>query len=99
LRAEGFSCSLDVISRGLRTSTKKKIAIFDPKNIQISFTAVNFFLVFAHQNPGFRTGSGSAIRKNAESGSALNQCESTTLDSKRHRIPDPQQKIKVFLLF
>jgi hypothetical protein len=50
----------------------KLTAIFDPKNI------IHFF---GHQNPGFGTASGSAVRKNAGSGSgsALNQCGSTTL--------------------
>jgi hypothetical protein len=48
------------------------------------FTAVRFFLsIFGHLYPGFGTGSGAgsrfAIRKNAGSGSALNQCGSTTL--------------------
>jgi hypothetical protein len=40
-----------------------------------------FFLIFGYQNPGSGTGSGSTIRKNAGpvSGSALNQCRSTTL--------------------
>jgi hypothetical protein len=39
------------------------------------------FPIFGHQNPGFGTGSGSAIRKNAGagSGSALNQCGSAAL--------------------
>jgi hypothetical protein len=51
------------------------------KIIKIKFPVVNFFLIFGHQtlNPG----SGSAIRKNAASGSvsgsALNQCGSETL--------------------
>jgi hypothetical protein len=52
------------------------------KNIK-GFTAVNFFPTFGHLFPGFGTGSGAgsgiAIRKNAGSGSALNQCGSTTL--------------------
>jgi hypothetical protein len=40
---------------------------------------VLFFSMFGHQNAEFGTGSGSAIRKNAGSGSVLNQCGSTTL--------------------
>jgi hypothetical protein len=39
----------------------------DQKNT--SFFSCKFFSFFAHQNPGFGTGSGSAFRKNA--GSAL----------------------------
>ncbi len=84
-RAEGFSCSLCVLYVGLRTS-KFQISI---QNISKSLTAVNFSQFLSHQNPGFGTGSGSAIRKNAGSGSAirknagsgsaLNQCGSTTL--------------------
>jgi hypothetical protein len=42
------------------------------------FSAVNFFYIFGHQNPGFGTGSGSATRKTAGHESALNQCRSTT---------------------
>jgi hypothetical protein len=38
-----------------------------------------FFSIFGHQNPRSRTGSGSAIIKNAESGSALKKCGSATL--------------------
>jgi hypothetical protein len=46
------------------------------KNIKIKFPAVNL-LKFSSSNPG----SGSAIRKNAGSGSALNQCGPATLKS------------------
>ncbi len=35
--------------------------------------------MFGHQNPGLGTGSGSALKKNAGSGSALNECGFTTL--------------------
>jgi hypothetical protein len=45
LRAEGFSCSLGVLYRGL----------------EINFSAVTFYSIFVHQNPG--SGSGSAVRK------------------------------------
>jgi hypothetical protein len=38
-----------------------------------------FVEIFGHQNPGSGYGSGSAHRKNACSGSALNQCVSTTM--------------------
>ncbi len=57
MRAEGFSCSLCVHYGGLRISiiAKKYIKIYN----------CNFFSIFGHQNPGFGTGSGSAIRKNA----------------------------------
>ncbi len=75
LKAEGFSCDLCVLYGGLRIS---KFVIFDPKNIK-KFYRCNFFPIFGHQSAWFGTGSGSAIRKNAGSGSALNQCGSTTL--------------------
>jgi hypothetical protein len=75
LRAEGFSCSLCVLYGGPGI-TKLQFFI---KKISSSFSAVNFFPIFSHQHLGFRTESGSATRKNAGSGSALNQCGSTTL--------------------
>jgi hypothetical protein len=58
------------------------IAIFDPINIK-KFLSLTLLTIFGHQNPGFGTKSesGSAIIKNAGSGSALNQCGSTTLVS------------------
>jgi hypothetical protein len=42
------------------------------EKIYTFLSALNFFLIFGHRNPGSRTGSGSksAIRKNAGSGSA-----------------------------
>jgi hypothetical protein len=58
LRAEGFSCSLGVLYRVVGI---KKNAIFNHKNI--IFFQLNFSIIFGHQNPGSRTGSGSAIRK------------------------------------
>ncbi len=57
---------------------------FLSKNIN-KISCCNFFLIFGHQNPGsvigsgFENGSGSAVRKNAGSRSALNQCGSITL--------------------
>jgi hypothetical protein len=71
--AEGFSCSLCVLYGGLGMS---KLQLFIQK-ISNFFSCKFFSSIFGHQNPGFGTGSGSAIRKNA--GSALNQCGSTTL--------------------
>jgi hypothetical protein len=76
VKAEGFFCSLCVLYGGLRIS---KLQFYDPKNIKKSFTAINFLSIFGHQNPGFGSGSRSAIRKNAGSGSGLNQCGSTAL--------------------
>jgi hypothetical protein len=74
LRAEGFSCCATIME-----ALDKYIAIFDPKNIKMCYSC-KFFPIFGHQNPGFGTESGSvsgsAIRKNAGSGSALNQCGS-----------------------
>ena len=74
LRVEGFSCSLGVLYGGLWISKLQ----FLTKEIKIKFPAVNFFN-FRSSNPG----SGSAIGKNAGSGSvsgsALNQCGSETL--------------------
>ncbi len=69
LRAEGFSCSLGVLYGGLGISKWQ----FLIKNIKIKFPAVNLFQFIS--NPG----SGSAIRKNVGSGSALNRCGSETL--------------------
>jgi hypothetical protein len=77
LRAEGFSCSLAILYEGLEI--RKLQFLF--KNIYKIFSAVKClnFLVIKNQNPG--SGTGSAIRKNAESGSGstLNQCGSETL--------------------
>jgi hypothetical protein len=74
LRAEGFSCSLGVLYGGIGISK----LLFLIKKIEIKFPAINFFQ-FRSSNPG----SGSAIRKNAGSGSvsgsALNQCGSEIL--------------------
>ncbi len=61
LRAEGFSCSLDVLYRGQGISKWQ----FLINKIKIKFPTVNFF------QP--------AIRKNAGSRSAFNQCGSATL--------------------
>jgi hypothetical protein len=55
------------------------------KKIYIKFSTVIFLKLIGHQNPGSGTvsgsalGSGSVIRKNSVSVSALNQCGSTTL--------------------
>jgi hypothetical protein len=84
LRAEGFSCSLGVLYEGLGIS-KWQVLI---KKIKIKFPAVNFFKVLVLK-PWIRTRdpeSGSAIRKNAGSGSALNRCGSETLDNILERI-------------
>jgi hypothetical protein len=74
LRAEGFSCSLGFLYGGLGISKLQ----FLIKKIEIKFPVI-FFSNFRSSNPG----SGSAIRKNAGSGSvsrsALNQCGSETL--------------------
>ncbi len=72
-RAEGFSCSLGVLYGGLEINKLQ----FLIKKIEIKFPAINFFFNFWSSNPV----SGSAIRKNAGSGSvsALNQCRSETL--------------------
>jgi hypothetical protein len=79
--AEGFSCSLGVLYRGLGISKLQFNSIFYKKNP--IFSSFKFFLIFGHQNHGSRTGSesasGSAIRKNAGSASAFNQCGSAIL--------------------
>jgi hypothetical protein len=62
LRAEGFSCSLGVLYGGLGISKLQ----FLIKKIEINFQLQTFFN-FRASNPG----SGSTIRKNAGSGSAL----------------------------
>ncbi len=76
LRAEGFSCSLGVLYGGLGISKLQ----FLIKKIEMKFPAINFI----HQTLDPDPGSGSAIRKNAGSGSvsgsALNQCGSDTLN-------------------
>jgi hypothetical protein len=74
LRAEGFSCSLGVLYGGLGISKLQ----FLIKKIVIKFPAINFFN-FRSSNPGSGSGIRIAIRKNAGSGSALNQCGSETL--------------------
>ncbi len=83
LRAESFSCSLGILYGGLGISKLQ----FMIKKIEIKFPATNFFQfqVIKHwiriRDPDPE--SGSAIRKNAGSGSvsgsALNQCGSETL--------------------
>jgi hypothetical protein len=79
LRAEGFSCSLGVLCGGPGISKLQ----FLIKKIEIKFPATNFLSIFGHQSLDPDPGSGSAIRKNAGSGSvsgsALNQCGSETL--------------------
>jgi hypothetical protein len=53
------------------------------KKIEIKFPSIIFFSILGHQTLDPDPGSGSAIRKNAGSGSisgsALNQCGSETL--------------------
>jgi hypothetical protein len=81
LRAEGFSCSLGVLYGGLGISKLQ----FLIKKIEIEFPAIIFFSILGHLTLDPDPGSGSAIRKNAGSGSvsgsALNQCGSETLDT------------------
>ncbi len=85
LRAKGFSCSLCVLFGGLGI-TKYKIAVFLSKKYTI-FSAVSFS-IFSHQNPGFETGSGSA----------LNQCGSTTLPLPSKNSPRYCQNFGNFLI-
>jgi hypothetical protein len=72
LKAEGFSCRLDVLYEGLGMSI---LQFLKEKK-----SSGECFQIFGHQNPGSETGSGygSVLRKNAGSesvsGSALNQC-------------------------
>ncbi len=66
LRAEGFSCSLGVLYGGLGISKLQ----FLIKKIKIKISSCNFFVRFRSSN---------SIRKNAGSGSVLNQCGSATL--------------------
>ncbi len=49
LRAEGLSCSLDVLYEGLGISETQLIK----KNTKL-FSAVIFFIIFGHQNSGYR---------------------------------------------
>ncbi len=76
LRAEGFSCSLGVLYGGLGISKLQ----FLIKKREIKFPAIIFFSILGHQTLDPDPESGSAIIKNAGSGSALNQCGSETLD-------------------
>ncbi len=77
LRADGFTCSLGALYWGLGISKKQ----FLIKKIKSKFPALIFFQFYVTKpwirNPDPQ--SGSAIRKNAGSGSALNQCGSETL--------------------
>ena len=79
LRAEGFSCSLGVLYGGQGIGKLQ----FLIKKIKIKFLVVSFFLILDHQTLDPDPESGSAIIKNAGSGSvcgsALNQCGSETL--------------------
>ena len=75
MRAEGFSCSLGVLYEGLGISKLQ----FLIKIIKILISSSKFFSTLCHQTLVPDPGSGSAIRKNAGSGSALNQCGSATL--------------------
>jgi hypothetical protein len=74
LRAEGFSCSLGFIYGGLGISKLQ----FLIKKIKIKFPAVTFSIL-GHQTLDPDQGAGSGFRKNAGSGSALNECGSATL--------------------
>jgi hypothetical protein len=78
LRAEGFSCSLCVLYGGLGITILQFLSKKYP-----NFFSCKLFSIFDHQNPGFRTGSGSgsAIRKNA-----LNQCGPTRIFEFGYRI-------------
>ncbi len=87
--AEGFSCSLGVLYRGLRISKLQ----FLTKKIKIKFPALNFFSILGHQTLDPDPGSGSAIIKNAGSGSALNQCGSATL-LEVQKITSPADQIR-----
>ncbi len=78
-RAEGFSCSLGVLYGGLRIGKlqfliQKKFNFFSAV-IFFQFLVIKAWIRIRDPDPG----SGSAIRKNAGSGSALNQCGSETL--------------------
>ncbi len=59
LRAEGFSCSLGVLSGGLGI---RKLQ-FLIKKIEIKFPAIHFFSILGHQTLDLNPGSGFAIRK------------------------------------
>jgi hypothetical protein len=75
LWAEGFSCSLGVLYGGLGISKLQ----FLIKKMEIKFPAKIFFSILGHRtldlDPGSESGTGSrsTFRKNARSGSALNQ--------------------------
>jgi hypothetical protein len=71
LRAEGFSCSLEVLHGDLGLSKLQFII----KKISHFFTEVNLFSIFGHQNPG--SGFGSVFSLNA--GFGLNKSGSETL--------------------
>ena len=68
MSAEGVSCSLCVFYGGRGIS---KVLVFIKK--YTNFFSCKFLPIFGHRNPGFGTGSGYEIRKNAGSGSTFNQ--------------------------
>ncbi len=88
-----FQLSPDVLFWGLTVSPVACATFMEAKGyVNCNFRSQKYikkicsctiFSIFSHQNPGFGTGSGSvsgsAIRKNAGSGSAFNQCGSTIL--------------------
>ncbi len=65
LSTEGFSCSLGVLFGGLEISKLQ----FLIKKIEIEFLAINFYFILGHQTLDPNPGSGSAIIKNAGTGS------------------------------
>jgi hypothetical protein len=95
LRAEGFSCSLCDLYGDLRISKLN----FNLKNKK-KISSCKCFSIFGHQNPkfGIVSGSeyGSGIIKNAGSGSAINQCGSTTLQI-TSVLPDLEIKNRIVL--
>ncbi len=86
LRAEGFSCSLDVLYGGLAISSKLQILF---KKETKKFSTVFFSSIFGHQNPGSRSISGSGFTWNAGSGSGFNPQHCMAL--KRERCPSQLQ--------
>ncbi len=83
LRAEGFSCSLDVLYGGLGISKLQSLI----KNIKYLFL-LYIFPVFGHQNPWSGLDPDRYSAWSAGSGSGLNESGSETLPSASRFIPN-----------
>jgi hypothetical protein len=74
-RAEGFSCSLDVLYKGLGISKFK----FLIKKVSNKFFSCKFFSILGHKKPGSGLDPDRYSATNAGPGSGLNESGSETL--------------------